>query len=145
MFMGHSVRHYQPTDWPTVKAWWEAHQTSRLFEPALLPPVGVIAECDGDPHAACWLYMAVGVGVAFVDMPVSKPGLKLSEVSAAFRMVLEALEAIAKAHDYGVIIAHTLPPIARHLQRQHGFEHTGARLQCVKLLQRTLEPAKHGT
>ena len=133
--MAPNVRQFdKEKDFDTVKAWWEAHSNGRLFAKELLPPVGVIAEVNGEPLAACWVHLSAGVGVAFLDLPVSKPGLPLKEVQIVFSVLLEAIEEICRAHDYGMLQAFTLPGIARHLQRRHGFEHAGTRLQLVKML-----------
>jgi len=109
------AREITDADKELARSWWYAHSEEE-FPENLLPPVGVMIECDGQPVAACWLYMAVGVGVCWLEFPVSLPGLSLPRIRGAFAYAVKTLEAVALAHDYGVMMAHTLPPIARTLR-----------------------------
>ena len=110
------VREYDAAhDAVMVCAWWAAHGEGR-FPLGLLPPTGLVAEVGGKPVAACWLYMALGVGLCWLEWPVSIPGLALSESREAFTKLVEAMEVVARAHNYPVMIAHTLPPIARMMK-----------------------------
>lgn len=115
-----TVREYYPDDAPMVREWWRAHRTEP-FPDKLLPPVGVIVERSGAALAACWLFMAVGIGVCWLEYPVSRPGLAMSEAREAFACAVGALERVAVEHDYGIMSAHTIPPIARAL-RGLGFQ-----------------------
>lgn len=108
-------REYRADDMPMVSEWWGDHGHGE-FPASLLPPVGVVAEQEGEPIAACWLYMAVGVGVCWLEYPVSKPGLSVRAARTAFAALVGALEDIARTHDYGLMMAHTLPPIARVME-----------------------------
>src|SRR5688572_4046715 len=111
------VREYDAgRDAEMVSAWWRAHDGSE-FPLGMLPPAGIIAEIGGKPVAACWLYMAVGVGVCWLEWPVSIPGLSLAESREAFTVLVDAMEAVAREHQYSLMMAHTLPPIARFMQR----------------------------
>ena len=103
----------------TVAAWWEAHN-ERPFQSAMLPPVGVVATDDSGLVAACWLHLSAGVGVCFIENPVTRPGLTVVEARDALTALLAALEAVALTHDYGVMVCHTMPAIARYL-RGKGF------------------------
>lgn len=98
-----------------VSGWWQDHCGDEL-PLALLPPVGLVVEADGGPVCACWLYLAAGIGVCWLEWPVARPGLTLRESCAAFSHAVECLEEIARTHDYGVMVAHTLPPIARMMK-----------------------------
>ncbi len=70
-----TVRMYgtQAGDWQTVASWWD-RSDGELYE-TLLPPLGVIVECGGEPLAALWCYESFGIGVAFIDFPCTAPGL----------------------------------------------------------------------
>jgi hypothetical protein len=115
-----TVREYVKGDWALVSSWWDQHaQGSALVEP-LLPPVGIIVEHESEPLCACWLYMAVNVGVCWLEYPVSRPSLELHEAKEAFHLAIQALEKIAKVHNYNIMMAHTLPGIAR-VMRSFGF------------------------
>lgn len=100
----------------TVGWWWEQH-TGWPFERALLPPVGVVGIDEDGPSCACWLHLSAGVGVCFIENPVSRPGLGMKQAADCFKTLLEALQKIALAHDYGVMVCNTMPAIARILKR----------------------------
>jgi hypothetical protein len=88
-----------------VSSWWEQH-TGRRFQPALLPPVGIVGEDRHGPACACWLHLSAGVGVAFMENPVTRPGMGIKAAKSALTTVFTALEVIALTHDYGVIMVH---------------------------------------
>lgn len=114
------VRQYDPQqDAETVSFWWGLRRETPM-PLGLLPPVGVVVITDGEPVCALWMYMSVGIGVAFLENPVAAPGMPPRETAEAFRLAIEALESIALAHDYGVLMCHTPAGIARVL-RQQGF------------------------
>ena len=98
-----TVRPYHPeTDSDLCADWWHAH-TGLALQTAVLPPLGVMAEDETGPCAAAWLYLSAGIGIAFLEMPVSRPGLSLRNARQAFKAVFGALEAAALTHDYGYI------------------------------------------
>lgn len=133
---GYHVREYgeKNWDWLTVSAWWAAHCSERQLIEKLLPPIGVMVERSGEPVAALWCHLSINVGVAFLENPVSRPGLSLLETAAAMSVALGAMESICRKHDYSLLIANTLPAIGRFLERRHGFTHGGDRVQMIKLL-----------
>lgn len=107
------VREYDAAqDAQMVSAWWRAHGQG-AFPFQMLPPCGIVAEIGGKPVAAIWMYMAVGVGICWLEWPVSLPGLSLAESKEAFTQLVEAMDMVAASHNYGLMMAHTLPPIAR--------------------------------
>lgn len=130
----YTAREYAPEDWEMVQGWWQGHDTQRTFARAILPPVGIIVERDKEPVAAVWCYMSAGIGVAFLEHPVSRPGLSLLETASAMNFALDAMEAICRTHNYGLLIANTLPAIARWLERRRGFSRGGERIQMLKIL-----------
>lgn len=114
-------------DYEIVLPWWEKHQgTGVPFN--LLPPVGVIAmDEDGTPAAAGWLYMAVGIGVAWMSWSVTNPALPPIRALRCLSSVAGALESVALAHDYRVMYTETAKPaLARWLQaRGYKRNHSG--------------------
>lgn len=128
-----TVREYLTSDKPLIAGWLEAHGSTRV-NPNLLPPVGVVVMREGVPLVALWCHLSVNIGIAFLEAPVSAPGLKISEASKAFALALAAIEAICRTHDYGLLVANTLPGIARFLENKCGFQRDGERVQLVKLL-----------
>jgi hypothetical protein len=99
---GYTVRQYGENsgDWEMVSMWWGVHTVERAIVETLLPPVGVVVEHNGKPVAACWCHLSAGIGIAFLDSPVARPGMKLSESAAAMIIALDAIEAICRTHDY---------------------------------------------
>lgn len=120
-----SVREYQPEDFGLVNGWQLEHGGIPLL-PGLFPPVGIVVLKGEEPVCAVWLHLSVGVGVAFVEQPVSKPGMQLADSIEAFSYGVKALEEIALVHDYGVFVVNTLPAIGRIL-KSFGFERSDER------------------
>lgn len=109
-------------DYPLAVEWWTAHQTTKAPVREMLPKLGLAADSErGEPHAFAWLFMDNSVGVCFVEFPVTKPGIGLRRARLAFDALLSGLKAAARAMNYGVMIAYTLPAIARELRARHGF------------------------
>jgi len=109
-------------DYPVAVEWWTAHQTTKAPLREMLPKLGLVASNEhGDPHAFAWLFMDNSVGVCFVEFPVTKPGIGLRRARLAFDAILFGLKEAARAMNYGVMIAYTLPAIARELRTRHGF------------------------
>ncbi len=111
------VRDYwkYPSRYETVAAWWDEKKKG-IFPENMLPPVGVIVEKDGEPIAALWMYMSVGIGEARLEWPITKPGAGIAG-AYALREAVNAMKTIAKAHDYGVLRVFTTPKIASALKR----------------------------
>lgn len=124
----HTLRMVAPADLDTAAGWAEAR--GARFVAAILPKLGVVALDDGEPVAMCWLHMDNSVGVCWPEMPVSKPGIGLKRARGAFRFIMEFLEQEAKRLDYGVMIVHTTPVLARALT---GFGFTEVSAGWVKM------------
>jgi hypothetical protein len=117
-------RLYNPErDCAMVSEWAEDHRRTP-FAKELLPPLGVVVERDGEPVAALWCYMSVGVGIGFLEWPVTKPGLSMRESKAAMKFAVEAIIEAARVHDYHLFRVFTLPGIARVL-RSEGWHSEG--------------------
>lgn len=104
----------------TVSAWWNQRHPQTVFQPSMLPPVGLVGMVDGGVVCAGWLAMTVGVGVARVEMPITKPRTRLKDAKARLVMLFDALAAIALAHDYGVLMVHPRPEVRGFLE-SYGF------------------------
>ncbi len=77
-----TARPYEKKDEGFVSRWWSLHTAERSFLPSMLPPVGIVVEQNGVPVSACWVHLSAGVGVAFLDSPVSRPGLSVKDTAA---------------------------------------------------------------
>lgn len=126
--IAHTLRMVEPADLATAAGWAEAHGAT--FAPAILPKLGVVASDESGPVAMCWLHMDNSVGVCWPEMPVSRPGLSFRAARRAFLFIMEFLEQEAKRLDYGVMIVHTTPVLARALT---GFGFTEVSAGWVKM------------
>jgi hypothetical protein len=108
-------------DYPIVSPWWVAHQGVTV--PAnILPPVGVmVVDDNGAPMAAAWLYMAVGVGVAWMSWSVTNPSLPAQQRVRALDVVADALEVLCCTHDYGIMFTETDKPALTRWFKARGF------------------------
>ena len=118
-----TVRPYVIEDAGLVSSWWDARREP--FHQAMLPPLGVVVCDDNGPAVALWCYECYGVGVCFLEFPVSRPGQSLSAVYRAFAYAVEACKMLAGKSveppgKYQFFRAFTLPTIARSLKRM-GF------------------------
>lgn len=91
-------------DYAMITAWADSRpHTVGGFDPGFAPPCGIIIERNGIPEMCAFLYMPVGIGVAFVDFVFTRPGVSLAKALETFAFCSGLLCAVAKTHDYGVI------------------------------------------
>jgi hypothetical protein len=120
-------------DYQTVSGWKEQRGLGILCENAL-PPDGVIVEMNGEPVAASWLYLCHGIGVAFWEGLVTRPGLSLRQSREACAHCVGLLKTIARANDVGLIKTYTTDAIAQEAMKL-GFMATGSGL--ISLITKT--------
>jgi hypothetical protein len=119
---GLRARHYEQDDLPLLQTWWSSHHGDSLPW-GLLPPLGVVVE-DANEEAIgmLWCYECYGVGVAFLEFPVTRPGLTMKQAGAVMAVAVMACmqtagkECVPPAHYYAFRVA-TSSPIARFLGR----------------------------
>ena len=118
-----SVREYGTGigDFQMVAEWFSSHREGQAFSETTLPPSGVIVLRDGEPVGACWMYLSAGIGVAYLEHAVTRPGQTAEEARETLGAALDTLTLIARDLNYGVLIADTAPAIARTLTAHHGF------------------------
>jgi hypothetical protein len=108
-------------DYQLINGWWHARHKEPLAE-TILPPLGVIIMAGGEPIAALWAYECFGVGVCFLEHPITRPGLSIAQAKAALRLAIEACVQVAKSHgDFALFKCYTIPGIAHVLPRL-GFQ-----------------------
>jgi hypothetical protein len=108
-------------DYQVVNEWWQARHGEPLAE-TILPPLGVIVQMGDEPLAALWCYECFGVGVAFLEHPITRPGMSLAQAKAVLRYAVEGCVAVAKSHgDFSLFKCYTIPGIAHVLPRL-GFQ-----------------------
>ena len=122
---GINVRKFTPEDLPEFEAWWAARHVGAL--PAgLLPPLGVVVEDEKGPAGMLWCYECYEVGVAWLEYPVTRPGLNVRRAGVVMAMAVAACMQYAGHHcippaRYHVFRVATPSPIARFLRRL-GFQ-----------------------
>lgn len=89
-------RLYHPEDYPLANEWWRARHGQLSDLPAgMLPPLGVAVEEAGKPLCFLWAYESYGVGVCFIEWPVSDPGNGMEISRRAFQQAVTAIIALA--------------------------------------------------
>lgn len=130
------VRPYNTeTDYDLLTGWWDSHRTVRPPQ-NVLPKLGSIAEDDGTPIAAVWLYMAnCGAPVCFPVFHLTNPAIGHRLAAKGLSVAQEHLEFVAKSLGYGLMITMTQrPSMVRWLTRRNfTINHTGA-FQLLKIL-----------
>lgn len=123
----HTVRAFTPDDMPTAEAWWSRRHDS-AFPAETLPPLGVVVEDRRGPSAMLWCYECFGVGVAFLEFSITRPGLSLKEARRAVQYTIEACcvlagKGVKPEADFTVFRGTTTGPLSRELSRM-GFVFT---------------------
>lgn len=120
------ARIYTADDLTMLAQWAEYH--GRALQTNMLPPLGVIVERDGKPEAALFVYLSVGIGVAFLEHAITRPLLKPRQARESLIHATNAIIAAAseQGDGYRAFVAYTVPAIARTLKR-NGWSDTGQR------------------
>ena len=116
------ARLYKPDDHATLQEWCVGHR-SESVPAAVLPPCGLVVEdAAGAPCAIAFLYMAVGVGVAWLAWMTTSPRLAPPAAARALKALLGAADAVCREHGYGLLFTMTnRSGLGTFLQRQ-GFK-----------------------
>lgn len=131
------IRDATPEDYPLIEKWGRAHGRA-AFDSRACPPTSFMVEDERGPLVFCKLYLSVGVGVAFLEGLFSRPGEMPGAVVAGVEFLVEGVKKIAAANDYGVLICHTFPAVARKALKM-GFSETESGL--VQMITSTREAA----
>lgn len=118
---GLTVRAYTAEDAAALSNWW-SYRHAGEFPFALLPPLGVVVEDIWGPAGMLWCYESFGVGVAFLEHPVTRPGLSVKTAGEVMAMAVcscvhLAGKSVEPMGQYGVFRVATPPAIARFLSR----------------------------
>lgn len=107
-----TIRDATPDDFPLIEQWAKAHGRA-LFDARTVPPTAFMVEDEKGPLVFCKLYLSLGVGVAFLEGLFSRPWEAPGVIVAGVAFLVEAVKKIAAAHDYGLLVCHTFPSMAR--------------------------------
>ena len=119
-----------PDRYSLALRWWNGHGHVGPFPETMLPPLALFILADGEPVAFLSCYQALGIGVAILDWVLTKPGQSLGLSRKALEFGQMAIREIIRPDGYGVIMAYTLPGIARTLQRG-GWEAAGEKVHLI--------------
>lgn len=112
-------------DMGTFDTWAKQHGTCYAVDRS--PPFGVVIDIDGEPAAALFAHLAVDRPVAWLEDPLTKPGLGMADALRLLSFGVGAVRAGLCSMGYDVLIANTTAPIARVLAgwgwtvREHGL------------------------
>jgi len=91
-----TVRRYTAEDYPLVNDWWQArHGAAEDLAAGMLPPLGAIVEDAEGPLCALWCCEVFGVGIGYLEWPVSRPGLTVARALGAFEFAIQSLVKLA--------------------------------------------------
>lgn len=109
-------------DYQLVNGWWTARHGEPLHE-GLLPPLGVMVEADGEAVAVLWCYECFGIGVCFLEYPITRPNLSFSLARRSMAVALEACIRVAKSHgDFSFFKAFPQTDSMTRCLRAFGFQ-----------------------
>lgn len=104
----------------TVQRWWRGHGVTGV-PLNWLPPLGSVATGpEGEPLAACWLYLT-GTPVAWIEQLVSNPEAPKRMRARALDAVVEDLLWTADRLGCRVVMAATASLSVIRRGRRHGF------------------------
>lgn len=90
-------RPFTPEDHATIAWWWEVRDFAAI-PVKMLPPDGVVVCADGQPVAACFLYLGPTLGgmAGWAEWMVTQPGLSPKKALAALEFTLNEIILLAK-------------------------------------------------
>lgn len=128
-----TLRHYGLSvgDYQLISGWYQRRHGKPLPE-TLLPPLGVVCEDWEGPIGAAWAIQALGIGIAYLDPVITRPGLTPQQSRDAIRWCLEGLTAALKSQDYGLLRCHPESSVLAGELLKMGFD--GANNNLFKLI-----------
>ncbi len=118
-----TIRFFFKDDYLMVSEWWNAHGFPPVPQ-AILPRLGVVAELDGSPIAAAWLYMDNSGGVSMMEWLVTNPGNRPKDSFRAISTIVNFLGEEAVANGYGVMLTTCKQPSLAKVFERTGFQKT---------------------
>ena len=109
------------TDRQMICRWFAEHKEAPMPDVGL-PPLGVVVNDAQGPCAALWCFETYGTGVAWIELPITRPGLSLREAENAIAFAILGITQIAgKGHEPPAVFrrfrACCPPAMARTLKR----------------------------
>lgn len=102
----------------TLADWWKYSDARDLDPEPSLSPFGAVAMDKQGIVMAGWLYLCIGVKVAFIERFVGRPGLPLLTARDAGELLLAHFITEARASDYTQLFVHACRPgMVRSLEK----------------------------
>lgn len=112
------VRALVHDDHRVLSQWLDARGITH--QPALVPPDAFLVTMDGESVAAAWLYASYGVGVAFWEGYVSRPGLTFRLAREVYGVACGCIKRAALARDCRFLRAYGARNLVRFAE-SNGF------------------------
>ncbi|MES2709768.1 MAG: hypothetical protein V4726_24435 [Verrucomicrobiota bacterium] len=127
---GLAVEHFDAVRHDFVREWFEGHN-GRSMPDVGLPPLGVIVSDAGGPAGALWCFETYGTGAAWIEFPVTRPGLSVADASRIMAFAVVALTELAgKGYDPPARFDRfriNCPPAMSRVVRRLGFQASAPR------------------
>lgn len=117
--LGMKFRQVTESDWPELLSWHEARKRA-VLNPSAFPPLGIIAEADGKPIAASWLYLTDSTS-GVVGFTITRPGVPIRLAHEAVHGILDQLVREAKLRGVGLLVFHTSSRGMARIAKRLGF------------------------
>ena len=129
-----TIRAYAADDEAMLSEWW-AVRHPEAFPAALLPPLGVIVLDEDGPACVLFCYESYGVGVAFLELAISRPRMSLEHSTECFKKAVESCIYLAgklaqPPGDFRFFRCFTDPGIARILGGMGFTVDSKPRIEC---------------
>lgn len=109
-------------DYDTVSPWWTA-RGGEAPSREMLPTVGGIASCNGQPIACAFMYLdGTGSGVAWLAWMATCPATSAHRVGRALRHLMDFLTAEARRMNYWLVNATFHHPTLVSILKRLGFQ-----------------------
>ena len=106
-----------------MSEWWDGHGFPAV-PLEILPRLGIIAEINGSPIGAAWLYMDNSSGVCMMEWTVTNPANNPRDSLRAISALTEFLKADAKSNGYTVILTTCKQQSLARVHERNGFTKT---------------------
>lgn len=124
------IRHYNPKDYPTLRAWWKIHDAERLHE-TMIPPSSVIVEDAKGMAAFAAVYLCNSNFVAFCHGLVTRPGLNLGDSMMIHEVLQDGIDIIMREGGHKILISSVCGEAMIRGAKRLGFQTKG--VECTQI------------
>lgn len=140
-----TIRHYEPSDYPTLEDWWNGHGSEALPE-WVIPASTCIVMMDGEPVASGSVFPCNNNHVAFFHGMVTRPGLSMMDARLALFALQDGLDIIMRSGGHTLLLGTVSPGAMLRGAKMMGFAPLGDLVQSVGRVVKPLpEIENHGS